>query len=84
MTTPRPRSVEPRGLRREDAARFIGVSPSKFDELVKDGRMPAAISVDGCRIWDRYAIDQAFDQLSDAPVSSDWDGAFGDQWRKSA
>ena len=26
-----------RGLRREEAARYVGISPSKFDELVKAG-----------------------------------------------
>jgi len=30
----------PRGLRREDAAFYVGVSPATFDEMVKDGRMP--------------------------------------------
>jgi len=30
----------PRGLRREDAAYYVGVSPAMFDEMVKDGRMP--------------------------------------------
>lgn len=34
VTSPR------RGLRREEAARYVGISPTKFDELVTDGRMP--------------------------------------------
>jgi hypothetical protein len=35
-----PPSLPPRGLSRVEAARYIGVSPSLFDEMVKDGRMP--------------------------------------------
>lgn len=61
--------VEPRGLRRELAAAYVGVSASKFDEWVGDGRMPKPKRVDGCTIWDRRALDEAFDELpSDGQV----------------
>jgi predicted DNA-binding transcriptional regulator AlpA len=36
-----PQSLSPRGLSREQAAAYVGISPSLFDALVKDGRMPA-------------------------------------------
>jgi hypothetical protein len=42
---------------------YIGVSPSKFDELVADGRMPAPRRIDGRKVWDVRAIDLAFDEL---------------------
>ena len=29
-----------RGLSRAEAAHYVGVGTSKFDEMVKDGRMP--------------------------------------------
>ena len=45
-----------RGFRRQEAAEFIGVSPSKFDEMVKDGRIPPPFSIDGCRVWDVYEL----------------------------
>lgn len=32
--------VIPRGLSRVRAALYVGVSPSLFDPMVKDGRMP--------------------------------------------
>ena len=32
--------VAPRGLSRVQAARYVGVSPSLFDEMVKDGPAP--------------------------------------------
>jgi predicted DNA-binding transcriptional regulator AlpA len=53
-----------RGLRRPEAALYVGVSPSKFDELVKDGRMPAPFHIDGCVLWDIRALDLAFDELA--------------------
>jgi len=53
-----------RGLRREQAARYIGISATKFDQLVADGRMPKPIRIDGCVIWDLSRLDVAFDSLS--------------------
>ena len=35
-----PPSLAPRGLCREVAAVYIGVSPGTFDQMVTDGRMP--------------------------------------------
>jgi predicted DNA-binding transcriptional regulator AlpA len=60
-----PRSLAPRGLSRTEAAAYVGVSPSKFDELVKDRRMPAPKRVDTRTIWDRVKVDAAFDALPD-------------------
>lgn len=53
----------PRGLSRTGAAYYIGVGTSKFDEMVKDGRMPAPKMIDSRVIWDRWEIDLAFDEL---------------------
>jgi len=58
-----PRSLPPIGLSREVAAAFIGVSPSKFDELVKDGMMPKPKRIDGRRVWSRASIEKAFNRL---------------------
>jgi hypothetical protein len=68
------RSYAPRGLRRESAAAWIGVSPTKFDELVRTGLMPRPKRVDGCVIWDRYRLDDAFDALPDEGACNPWDG----------
>jgi len=57
------RPVPRRGLRREEAATYIGVSPSKFDELVGKRAMPKPKRVDGCVIWDIRKLDLAFDDL---------------------
>jgi predicted DNA-binding transcriptional regulator AlpA len=63
----RDRGYAPRGLRHESAAAYIGVSITKFHELVADGRMPKPKHVDRCVIWDRYQLDAAFDDLGNEP-----------------
>ena len=75
--------LAPRGLQRESAAQYIGVSTSKFDELVRDRRMPAPKRIDRRLVWDRHALDEAFDQLptDGAPGCLDdnpWDAALAD------
>jgi excisionase family DNA binding protein len=47
----------PRGLSRDEAARYVGVGTTKFDEMVADGRMPRPKKVDGRVIWDRLKIE---------------------------
>ena len=70
--SPLERSVEPRGLHREIAARYVGIGVTKFDEMVSDGRMPAPRRIDGRKVWDRHALDEAFDAL---PIDgeNEWD-----------
>lgn len=60
-----PLSLPPRGLSRVQAAAYIGVSPSKFDELVADKRMPKPKCIDKRRLWDRQGLDEAFFALPD-------------------
>lgn len=54
-----------RGLSRLEAARYIGVSPSTFDKLVSEGRMPRPKEIGARRVYDRALLDTAFDALSD-------------------
>lgn len=67
------RPVPRRGLSRVEAAVYVGVSPTKFDEMVADGRMPPPKSIDARRVWDMRKLDVAFDaldeQTTDAPDS---------------
>jgi predicted DNA-binding transcriptional regulator AlpA len=65
-------AAEPRGLRRDAAAGYVGISPTKFDELVADGRMPKPFTVDSCVIWDRWALDRAIDELSSGARVMGW------------
>jgi hypothetical protein len=63
-------------LSRVHAAADIGISPTKFDELVQDGRMPKPFPVDARRIWDRWKLDEAVTALSDAAEENPWDEVF--------
>ena len=58
-----PKQLAPRGPGRKAAAQYVGISAAKLDEMVKDGRMPRPKRIDGRKVWDRYAIDLAFDEL---------------------
>lgn len=55
----------PRGMSRQEAARYIGVGLSKFDQMVADRRMPKPKRLDGRTVWDRVALDVAFSELPD-------------------
>jgi len=68
-----PRPV-PLGLSREEAAEYVGVSPSKLDAMVADGRMPKPKRIDRRRIFDRHALDAAFAALPDGeePAENPW------------
>ena len=56
-------SLPVRGLRSGDAARYLGISESKFREMVGERRLPAGFSVDNMRLWDIRDLDEAFDRL---------------------
>lgn len=58
-----PYAYPPRGMNREEAARYIGVGSTKFDEMVADGRMPRGRKIDGRVVWDRLRLDAAFSDL---------------------
>jgi hypothetical protein len=71
------RPVPRRGLSREESAMYVGVSPSKFDEMRKDGRIGPPRLIDGRKVWDIYALDQAFDAfpVEDAEPDDGWKSA---------
>jgi predicted DNA-binding transcriptional regulator AlpA len=53
-------------VRRDEAAATVGVSPSKFDDWVKQKRMPAPVRVDGVTLWDLEAVWQAWVTMRDS------------------
>jgi predicted DNA-binding transcriptional regulator AlpA len=67
--------LSPRGLSRVQAAAYIGVSPSLFDELVRDGRMPRPKRINSRTIWDRIRLDEAFEAILDdeSQAANPWD-----------
>ncbi len=73
---PLPLSCPPRGLSRVEAAAYLSISPSLFDQLVKDGQMPIPKHIHSRRVWDRLALDAAFAALPDGEEAADdnpWD-----------
>jgi predicted DNA-binding transcriptional regulator AlpA len=70
-TRPLPR----RGLSRDEAAMYVGISTAKFDEMVADGRMPRPVRIDARKVWDIRSLDLAFDALPrENPTPNSWDG----------
>ncbi|WP_374576925.1 XRE family transcriptional regulator [Phenylobacterium sp.] len=76
-----PLSLPPRGLSREVAAQYIGVSVGKFDEMVGDGRMPQPKRIDARKLWDRDALDRAFWAL---PEDGEGVGGEANPWDNAA
>lgn len=56
--------VSRRGLSRHEAARYVGVSVSKLDQMVDEGQMPEPFRVGARVIYDLTKLDAAFDALS--------------------
>jgi predicted DNA-binding transcriptional regulator AlpA len=63
----------PRGLQRQSAAGYIGISATKFDQLVSDGRMPKPRCIDNRKVWDRFDVDAAFAELPSDGHQNPWD-----------
>ena len=53
---------------------YLGISPSKFDEMRKDGRIGPAKVIDGRKIFDVRTLDENFDALPDEnhDQAEDW------------
>ena len=71
-----PQSLPPRGLSREQAAAYVGISPSLFDMLIRDGRMPVPTRINSRVVWDRLKLDAAFEALANTDDASN-----GDEWK---
>jgi hypothetical protein len=62
-----------RGLSREEAAAYIGISPSKFDELRMKGKAPAPRMIGTRKVWDIHELDLTFDELPREGDANTWD-----------
>ena len=66
------------GLSRAEAAEYIGVSTSLFDELVADGRMPPAKQINSRKVWMRPRLEKAFAELPDVGHAESSDSPWRD------
>jgi hypothetical protein len=57
-------------MKAERAAAYLDMSRSKFLELVEAQRLPKPKIIDGVRVWDRLALDAAFNGFPDRAESS--------------
>jgi hypothetical protein len=55
-----------------EAAIYVGVGPTKFDEMVADGRMPHPRLIDTRKVWDIRALDLAFEDLPEEGQKNSW------------
>jgi predicted DNA-binding transcriptional regulator AlpA len=71
-----PPTLAPRGLSGPEAAAYVGVSYTKFIDMVEDGRMPKPKQINDRRVWDRHKLDRAFDALpgDEENDGNPWDG----------
>jgi predicted DNA-binding transcriptional regulator AlpA len=55
-----PTSLPPIGINREQAAAFIGISPSLYDKCVERGTMPGPRMIGGRAVYDVEEVIKAF------------------------
>lgn len=64
----------PRGLCRADAAGYLGIGTTLFDQLVATGELPAAKRIRSRVLWDRIELDAAFEAISTGYTADNpWD-----------
>jgi predicted DNA-binding transcriptional regulator AlpA len=71
--------VPRRGLSRQEAARYVGISVTLFDELVAEGVMPQPFTIRSRKLWDIRALDAAIDALADVDAA---DKAERERWTR--
>jgi predicted DNA-binding transcriptional regulator AlpA len=59
-------ALSPRLVARADAAYYVGVGTTLFDDLVRQGMMPRPKAIGSRRLWDLRELDKAIDELPEA------------------
>jgi predicted DNA-binding transcriptional regulator AlpA len=54
------------GLSRAEAAEYIGVGVTLFDQMVADGRMPKPKLINSRKVWNRHRLDEAFSNFRES------------------
>jgi hypothetical protein len=68
-------SLPRRGLSREEAAIYLGIGATLFDEMRASGQIDAPRIIKGRKLWDIRDLDAAFDAL---PRADSLGAAWGD------
>lgn len=58
-----PISYPPRGLSKVEACRYLGIGSTLFDQLIAEGKLPKPKRIASRVIWDRIALDVAFNDM---------------------
>lgn len=58
-----PHTSWPRGLSRIQAASYVGLGTTFFDQKVADRTFPKPIEIGKRKIWDKHDLDSAFETL---------------------
>jgi hypothetical protein len=73
-----PPTLAPIGLSRIEAAAYIGVSPTLFDAMVEDGRMPRPKKANTRKIWIADYLRAALANLPSDDENADESGGWDD------
>lgn len=61
-------------MRIEQAASYLSISVSSFQQLIEDGELPKATRIlRGIALWDRYDLDAAFEGWKDQTPENSFD-----------
>lgn len=52
-----------RGFSRIEAAAYVGLGVTFFDQKVTEGVLPKPLQIGKRKLWDRHELDAAFDKL---------------------
>lgn len=71
------RPIPRRGLSRVEASMYVGLSPSKFDELRKSRQISPPRLIDGRKVWDIRDLDRDFETfpIEGGDAEDNWDAA---------
>jgi predicted DNA-binding transcriptional regulator AlpA len=68
--TPRDTSLPRFAMRRDEAAASLAISPTLFDQWVKEGRMPKSHKIGGVVLWDTQEVQDHWISLRDGDTVS--------------
>jgi hypothetical protein len=60
------------GLSRAEAAEYIGVGVTLFDQMVADGRLPKPKLANSRKLWHRERLAEAFAELPEEGQDNPW------------